>query len=68
LEDIIELRDRYQVHGVVVGSLEQHGTELLADTAFMREVAKECGGKTKITFHKASDYTTNLSETIKTLS
>jgi copper homeostasis protein CutC len=34
----------------------------------MNQVAKECGGKTKITVHKASDYTTDLPETIRTLS
>jgi copper homeostasis protein CutC len=53
---------------VVVGCLKQHGTELLADANFMSQVIKECGGKTKITFHKASDYASDLSQTIRTLS
>ena len=29
---------------------------------------KECGGKTKVTFHKASDQTSNLHIAVKTLS
>jgi copper homeostasis protein CutC len=33
----------------------------------MKEVVKECGGKMKVTFHKASDYTNNLCETAKIL-
>lgn len=28
---------------------------------------RECGGKVKVTFHKASDHTSNLTETLKML-
>lgn len=67
LSEVIELKDKFNVHGVVVGSLEKHGEELLVDTKFVSEVVKECGGKTKVTFHKASDLTSRLPKTVKML-
>jgi copper homeostasis protein CutC len=67
LEEIIELRDRFKMNGVVVGGLEQQSEQLLIDTAFMEAVVRECSGKTRVTFHKASDLTPDLSQAILSL-
>lgn len=67
MNDIIQLKDRFKVHGIVVGGLQKHDDTLTIDKYLMEQVMKQCGEKIKVTFHKASDYTSNLYEVVKIL-
>ena len=67
MNDIIQLKDRFKAHGIVVGGLQKHDDTLSIDRYLMEQVMKQCGGKIKATFHKASDSTSNLYEAVKTL-
>lgn len=68
VDDVIELRDRYRVQGVVVGGLEGNGGEVGIDRGLVELVRQECGNKMKFVFHKASDQTSSLSSSVKLLS
>lgn len=68
MNDIIQLKDRFKAHGIVVGGLQKHDDTLSIDRYLMEQVMKQCGKKIKVTFHKASDSTSNLYEAVKTLS
>ena len=63
IDDIIVCKE-YKVNGVVVGGLNEK--DLKIDEDFLKEVMVEAGNM-KVTFHKASDQTPNLKETLEIL-